>query len=319
MDFWVTEWNSENSGNNYGIGWPEGFWDGATYRIISTPGGAESTGTVISHTHVNNRHQFQLSGSSNGYILFLTKKFPGTLPDWNKMTTSRVETVNPHGGEQCYKLVAPDYYRDLQDSYYRDSDQNAHKFLIPNGSWTWKVWARGTGTLNLKFRREGGSNWCNHTINLTSTWTQYTTTFTATDDITHPDGFWPLLVIEMIPSGTAYIDDVELYPTDNADPYFMDEIVEKLQELNPGVIRYWGEQLGASAETMLANQFERRMVGWKPQVRTSSNWNYSYPEFFHLCETVGAIPWIVLPPTLSEAEYVTLFQQMHPIVHPSIL
>ncbi|MBN1446943.1 MAG: hypothetical protein JXA28_03345, partial [Bacteroidetes bacterium] len=146
---------------------------------------------------------------------------------------------------------------------------------------------------------------------LTTQWQRIERTFTVSEGadpvrVYSDEEYRPILAftLEVLNGGgEVWVDDAELHSTGDVNPtVFTDSYVERLMELRPGTLRYWGGQLGASFANQIAEPFARRTNGYSPRTRRAGSWPYSLHEFLELCEYVGADPWYVMPPTFSEDE-----------------
>jgi hypothetical protein len=113
------------------------------------------------------------------------------------------------------------------------------------------------------------------------------------------------LEFDTVGAGSVYLDDVSLMQI-NTNPMnttvFSDPVVNTLQELNPGVMRFWFNQLGESLDNMLQPQFGRQRSTYNSGLTDVSYIEYGLTEFLQLAQTVGADPWVVIPITLSNTE-----------------
>ncbi len=91
---------------------------------------------------------------------------------------------------------------------------------------------------------------------------------------------------------------------------FCDELVERVREYRPGVLRFWGSQLGAGLRNQLAEPFARGTHGYQPKAAYGGTYSYSLHEFLELCREIGAEPWYVMPPTFSQEELAGLVEYL---------
>ncbi len=108
------------------------------------------------------------------------------------------------------------------------------------------------------------------------------------------------------------MDDVTLYRSGDANPtVFTDTFVNRLKELNPGILRDWdNHQFGNTLDNELAVPWARKTTGFRPDERVAIEYAYSLHEFLELCQEVGAEPWHVIPPTSSPADLVNLLEYL---------
>lgn len=72
--------------------------------------------------------------------------------------------------------------------------------------------------------------------------------------------------------------------------------------MQPAYLRDWAGQLGDTLENRLAEPFARRATRYRPGGRGETFYLYSLDEFLALCHEVDAAPWVIVPPTFSDAE-----------------
>lgn len=320
-DFWETAWNNDQ----YWIGQPTGFWNGATYEIVSGPAQGR-TGTITTFTHEDGRYTFHLDGSGAipqpSDAVYVRQVVPGYYSDAQPFNQADTTTVRPGTpGVQSLELLPPTeswqsswYYG--MDSYWRDGDRTAGKLIIADGAWRFELWAKADTpgeTLNIRFYREGLTPFLNETVALTTDWQQIVREFsvpTGGDPYITPDPdpnqYHPILILGLYrdtDGGRVWVDDVQLGRANQSNPTaFSDRFVSRLQELHPGIIRNWGAQLGSSLDSQLAPAWGQRSNGYSPRSRVAENFHYALPEFLHLADYLDAEPWYVIPPTFSPEE-----------------
>ncbi len=321
MAFWDPGWNNEQ----YGVGWPEGFWNGADYEIVW--GAAKGRkGTVQSFTHSGGKNLFALDGGGPApgrldVMLLRGKDIPGF--DGNTAIADETSVRPGSPGRQSLRLTNGGYvYRFYMDSMWRDGDKTAGKMLVINGEYHFSIWARGKtegDELRIRFYRENEGSFLDERIALSTDWQHIERTFFVpegadpvrayTDEEYHPI---LAFILEASSAGAeVWVDDVELYSTEDENPtVFTDSYVDRLRELRPGVLRYWGGQLGASLEDQIAPPFARRAHGYSPRTRNAGSWPYSLHEFLELCAYIGTDPWYVMPPTFSREEIAGLVEYL---------
>ncbi len=113
--------------------------------------------------------------------------------------------------------------------------------------------------------------------------------------------------VGMMNEGDIWIDDIALYRCDERNPtIFTDNYVDLLKELNPGILRDWGAQLGSTLDNQLAVDFGRKTTGFRPHDRSAKQWHYGLPDFLALAKEVDAEPWYVIPPSFTDEEMANL-------------
>ena len=188
------------------------------------------------------------------------------------------------------------------------------KFLPVNGAWQLSFWARttsGTATLEADFLRGASTGYfVTEKESLTTDWQQFVLSFTATDD-----GPPNPLALRFLATGTAgtlvHLDDVQLgRVSDGANPWRA-EVIQNLQQLQPGYLRDLELQLGDTLQNRLAPAFARSPQRWEPDpTNQEATYLYGLPDFLSLCRQIGAQPWIVVPDTFYDAEFTQLGQYL---------
>lgn len=320
MANWDVSWNNEQ----YGIGWPEGFWTGAEYEILW--GNAKGrSGRVTAHRHVGGRHVFDIDGTGPApermSVLLLRRHVPGI--GGNTAIADASQARPGSAGAQSMKLTADaGGFRAYMDSYWRDGDRSAGKLMIIRGGYRFAIWAKAArdgDQLRVRFFREGEGQFLDATIPLSTQWQRIERSFTVPEgaDPVRPydDGAYRPIIAFQLDAANAgaevWVDDVELHSADDVNPTaFTDSYVDRLLELRPGVLRFWGAQLGASLASQVAAPHARRTNGFSPQGRRPDSHSYSLHEFLELCAYVGADPWYVMPPTFSQEEIAGLVEYL---------
>lgn len=318
-DFWQPQsWNNDA----LGIGHPVDFWDNATYEIIS--GDAKwRTGTVTDFTHDDDRYTFYLGDSGtppdDDDAIIVRKQIPGYEANRYPTAIGEPNDTRPGSpGTQSLRLKPATFsytpsFSENFDSFHRDADWNAGKLLVADGDWHMEIWAKATNpgdTLRIQFRRIGEATFYDETISLGTSWQHIVRDFNVpvgTDANPTPDpniaqnalGFE--LFINSAGSDVL-VDDVILEKASANPTVFTDTLVNRLTELNPGIIRNWGDQLGSSLDTQLATQFGRKSTGFSPETRFPSKYHVGLHDFLLLAETVGSEPWYVIPPTFTQSD-----------------
>ncbi|HOJ32029.1 MAG TPA: hypothetical protein PKY35_04190 [Candidatus Hydrogenedentes bacterium] len=326
--FWNTAWNN----NELNIGQPAGFWNGADYEFVYGPAKGRA-GTVVTFDHASGRYRWQLDTTSPNPnvwdVVFARMSLPG-LARGSAMNTALADTSTTRPGSPGKQSLHLRYtnppanpvFAYYFDSAWRDGDPTAGKLYIVKGNYRLSFWAKGLNSssqLEVQFRREGEAIFLNQVILLTTTWQEYVFDFyvpPGTDPIRSysVSEYHPILGLEFfIPRSNdqVWLDDLALYSRDDQNPtVFTDAFVNRLKELKPGVLRDWGNQLGADLESQLAPPFARTTQGFKPSQRVAGEFSYSLHEFLELCEEVGAEPWYVIPPTFTSDEMLGLAEYL---------
>lgn len=315
--FWDPAWNNDE----YNVGQPSGFWDGAEYEIVYGQAKGRS-GKIDRFAIEDGRSVFYLDSDGEAPakwdVVFVRQDVPG-VNDGHEYSDS----VRPGSrGKQSLRLVPPQggwrpAYAYYADSVWRDSDPSGGKLFIVRGNWRLDFWAKSAKAgerLQAVFKREGEAEFLNKTFKMTPEWKKYSTSFAIPEGADTrkpypPGAHHPILMFAFYlpePGAEVFVDDLALYRPANNPTAFTDALVNRLKELRPGVLRFWADQLGDTLDNQLATPFARRPHGFRPHSRIAWRYAYSLPEFLKLCSETGAEPWYVIPPTFSPADLVNL-------------
>lgn len=305
------------------VGWntqPADSWKDATYEILQGPARGR-TGKVLRSGVEGGRPAFYV-GNNNikpNYrdAIVVRKQFDGYFSE----TPTNYYTVEPNEvrpgspGKQSLRLhpsnYKPAFYVPL-DSYSRDFNSEAGKTRILEGEWEYSVWVKPTTadqTLEIKFQRVREQVFYEEIIPLVPGWQKIERRFTIEPgkDAYQVGAVNPITFEIRIESKDqdVIIDDIYLGERGAINPtIFTDAFVDKLKELNPGILRDWGYQLGSSLDNQLAVPHARRTNNYKPTdpLDKAVRFHYSLHEFLELSRVVGSEPWYVIPPTFSPSE-----------------
>ena len=318
-DFWDTSWNNDS----YNIGQPVGHWDFAQYEVL-TGASQGQVGQISRFDHSDQRYTFHLDrpiSLASADLIAVRTIVPGYYGLTSTYNQPDTATTRPNSsGRQSLKLLPTNNYTPSYqytwDTYYRDGDRAAGKLYLVRGAWRISLWAKAQKageTLTLRFWRDGETVFFEETIALTTEWQQIVRTFSVADgsdpyqtydpdpQVAHPALQFSLKLANA--SSPLWVDDLFLGRNDDPNPTaFSQELVNKLKELQPGLLRNWGDQLGSSLDNQLADPFGRKTTAYRPHDRLATMWHYSLPEFLQLCQAVGAEPWYVIPPTFTPQE-----------------
>lgn len=303
---------------------PNGFWTGATYEIVWGAAKGRS-GRITSFTQAGGRYTFGLDGTGPAPgpldVMLVRRAVPGIAGNTTYADTTARRPESP--GRQSLRMTGAsarfDFY---MDSYWRDGDRSAGKFLPVRGPWRAEVWAKGRNGgegLRVQFLREGTAPFIDGRATLTAEWKLYSFEVNVPDgaDPVRPYGageYRPILDFRVENGGAAeeiWVDDVALYRTDDTNrTIFSDAFVQRLQELKPGIVRDWSTQLGASLDAQLALPFARGTNASRSDGSAPGAYGYGLHDFLELAELLGAEPWYVVPPTLSREELAGLMEYL---------
>lgn len=307
-------------------GQPIGFWNNAVYRVIlgDTAG---ATGRVVSFTHENQRQTFHLSPTIpvSGDVVVVTRamtetiegccSFSSYLPDKNERRPGTI-------GHQSLRVITPTNPNWNGYTYYMDSygnsygDVTAGKLFHLHGEWLLRFWIKaeseGKQVQVRLYRAELNNNFIDETLTLTTEqWTEVKIPISVADSADSLSDPATTLVLSMNSAGGVgdfWLDDLSFARVGETNPtVFSDQFVDYLKQLQPGIIRNWGDrQLGSTLDNQLAHVEARQTHGWRPTEEGAHYFHYSISEFLELAREVEAEPWYVIPPTFTDDEMANL-------------
>lgn len=287
------------------LGREDGFWSGSQVNVLTGPS-AGQTGKVYDSQRKSaaGLPEYQISPTLTvlpSDVLSLTRVDDVSLPShWQLPAESvgRVRTVDdsPPGSPGRRSLLLEPLGKPVVVSQYLDSLSRAGKLLPVNGDWRLTLWLRGAGVLRLRLLRQSVTL-LDTTLSATADWQRLEIPFTAVDN--GPPGSLELR-LEAGGTGAVQVDELELAAATAAGG-FRPEIVALLRELRPGYLRDWQGQLGDTWENRVQPLFARRSTRYRPAAPPL--FLYGLPEFLQLARAVGAQPWVVMPTTLTAAEW----------------
>ncbi len=308
--------------------WPANFLQGGSFEFIygSVKG---KTGTLVSMTKASGNggaggwYNFGNVNPAVGDIFIVKKNFPGDpAAGWWPSTsgggtiTAETSDLSPHtAGKQALVFNTNGSGQSASVHSYFDSTAG-RSFLQMKGSYTLTFRAKsasGSKTLGVEVGRftstHGNATYFNQQVPLTNQWQDFTFNFNADEDGTY---IGTAFLGFSATGGTIYLDDASLTESaeaSNKSP-FRDAVVDRLKELNPGVLRYMdsGVSFGTSIDNMIAVPDARLRTGFGQGSSETNAVPMGLEEFLQLCETVGAEPWYTLPMGVSPEETQHLVQ-----------
>ena len=308
--------------------WPADFLQGGAFQFIF--GGAKGkTGTLVSMSKASGNggaaawYNFGGVKPSVGDIFIIKKTIPGNpaagwWPALNGGATITAETtdLSPHTpGKQALAINANGSGKSANISSYFDSTAG-HSFLQMKGTYTLSFRAKsasGSRALTVGVGRltstHGNVKYLNQQVALSNKWQDFTYTFNADEDGTY---IGTAYLTFSAADGTIYLDDAtmtESAASSNTTP-FRDAVIDRLKELNPGVLRYMdsGYDFGSSIDNMIAVPEARLRTGFGQGSDLVNAVPMGLEEFLQLCEAVGAEPWYTMPMGVSPTETQNLIQ-----------
>jgi hypothetical protein len=317
---------SANAWTHAATGWTAGFWNGATFEVLQGKGSGRS-GTITGYALRGKEGVFTLEQGSAppaaGDWVAVRKSFDGgaTTGWWTRvqgqgrLETESADLARESPGRQAVRLSAPETGDAAELSSHCDN-WKGETFLRLDGSHRLTFRARGvagTRRLQVAVRRVANParTYLDRVVTLTPEWRDWTLGFDVAEK-GKPAG--SLKVLFRVEAGsTVLLDDVSLAAADAPDvnpTAFRLSVVHALRDLRPGIVRYWGAQLGETLDNQLAEPFARRRSGYSHWSQEAEQIEYGLHEFLVLCESVGAEPWYVIPTAFSLDEIKHLIEYL---------
>jgi alpha-L-arabinofuranosidase len=306
--------------------WPAGFWNGATFQFFYGAAQGQS-GTIVGYTPAGGgtggTFTFSQNGTApaNGDYMIVRLSVPGNpAAGWwptvggNGSITANTSDLPPGTtGKQTIAVSAPGASDSVSVASYFDG-ASGRSFLLLNGTFQLTFKAKATGgsnQLGLSLQRIGFATYLNQTVTLTNSWANYTYTFTAAESGSTLNNV--ALAFKTVGKDSFYLDDVSLTQV-NSNPSnttaFLDPVVNTLQALQPGSLRFWAGQLGDTLDNLIADQFGRQRAGYLAFYTEQDDISYGLQEFLQLSAAVGAEPWFVVPSTFSTTDASNLIEYL---------
>lgn len=299
----------------------DNYWKGATYEVRSGPNvGASGTITSFKQSGDGGKPQYftdtPLPQLKSRDVIAVSKEITGDpIPIWwlTANNTHADSTQNRSGsqGSQSLRLEPGGTAGPAKAFFYLDAiGSRAGKLLPINGSWKLSFWMKAAAdgdTVEVVFKRANGSTpFLNQTFQPTTQWQEYTFNFNGVDDNPSPE----ILQLSIAVSGSAnaWLDDVYLGQVQTGATNFRKEVVDALKLMRPSFIRNYAG-FGDSYANMNKPAFGRKV--WITRTSGSvgeASFSYSLDELMDLSKEVGANPWVIVPITWSDNDYL-LFGQ----------
>lgn len=305
--YWDTAWHTTE------IGQDEHHWQGGTWELplqglhgeivdfIHAP--VPHNENVTAYTWVLDREV--TVGDIEPLIVRLAR--PATGPEPRPGSSGR-QSVFIESPGNAWQAVGVRYF-DTQALHGIGGDGGCGPLRLLRGPHELRFWAKGPGEITFELSR-GKAVLLSETFTLTGNWQEYSATFEPNE--AHSVGATPALAIgwKVLKGNGFYLDDLFLGPV--GEGAFADEVVDALNALQPGVIRGWQGFHGDSLDNLLADAYARGPREYRPRGKRATAYGYGIPDLLELCREVGALPWIVLPPTLSDDEMVRFGRYIEP-------
>ena len=299
-------------GGNFGQR-SEGFWSGGAADIRTGP----AAGKVYSIAH---------SSSGTGRIDLLLASEPAATPG-DVVALRRVHDHEPpvhwwlgknqsgcapgpprpnSPGIQSLVLCSAGPSGAEASSFLDGTTARSGKLLPIVGRWKFSYWVKtleGHPSLSVSFGRSRAPLFFDRRASLGKAWQHVAFEFAGSDQ--GPDGPLQLRFFVNGP-GRVAIDDVSLSPRSQGQSPFRSAVLFAIRALQPGYLRDWQGQLGDTLSNRLAVPFARRATRYRSASADDAQYEYSIPEFLELCRSVNAAPWLVLPTSASDKDFLAL-------------
>lgn len=314
-------------------GAPTNFWAGATFQFKVGATGITSCGGTLSgnNTNASNTQPITYTFSSacsqapvaGDYmeIRQTSTLIQGWAAGISGGATYGPETTDLSGstqGTQAAKLDTSAASSSVNLTTYIDST-NDNNYVLFSGNYSFTFWMKrvsGSSTITASVSRgvTGGVS-ASQGFTPTTSWAQYTLTFTGTETSSTPAGTVSIN-FGTTGQGVLELDDVQLTKTSGQDAanttVYRDEAVHLLQSINPGTLRLWDEHVGESLDNWITPQLGRKTsnygTGNTGDYPTANDRNGGTAtrqglfDFLQLCELLNVAPWIVVPTSFTTAE-----------------
>ncbi len=302
--------------------WPADYWKNASYefiwgaakgrkgRVIASTSSSKSAGVVLMFDQADTMPK-------TGDYLIVGAVRPGHpqagwWPSVSGSATIMAESndLSPHtNGKQAVVLSASKESRAVLRSFFDTTE--GRTFIQLNGAYALCFRAKGKGGNNricVSVTRKTSPQrvYLNRELTLAPTWTDQELSFTTNE---RGEAIGPVEVSFAASNATVLLDDVSLVNTSDKNPTaFRQPVVAALRELHPGLLRYWGGQLGDTLDNQLAPASARQRSGYSAFSSEAADIQIGLNEFLQLCAAVNAEPYYVVPITLSFSEMKSLIE-----------
>jgi alpha-L-arabinofuranosidase len=307
--------------------WPEGFFDGASYEVL-TGAARGQRGTILHSSAVSAATKTGVTVSfaqrtllsPHTFIVVRKHSLGGATVGWSENVAGggliAAETIDlsPHtAGRQAVRLSSPVMGHAMLSQYFDSTVGRI--FVRMNGSYVLRFRARGVSgsrQLSVQLKRLTPGHvtapLLSKTVLLGSAWDDYELRITA-----HEEVLPGTVALSFTVSGAeVLLDDVSLTPAHENGTAFRDEVVEALQRLHPGVLRYMdsGQNFGSSIDNLLTTEGARQRTGYNRYMVDAQETPIGLADFLTLAEKLGAEPWFTMPLGMSPEEGKNLLEYL---------
>jgi hypothetical protein len=338
-------------------GVPPNYWSGGTFTVVqSQSGGAElgCTGTIASNTGPN----YPLIGQSTytapvvttstacsapfnagDLVVMKMSAFPTPESWWENSGHGGISGTVSGGaqllsdttdlcatcGTQALNMNASASGSSATAAWNFDSESKDNIFVLMNGTYQLSFWAKkaaGAPVLIASASRgsAGGLNCGTYKPALTSTWTRYTWTCTASESASTTPA--AIQVAVRVTGGSVYLDNVsfEETSTDSSNTTVLrDEVIQTLQNYygpsigdNPGMFRYWVNQNAESMSNWTEPDYAHAPTsggtGYFVGPGGAGAESLSLEDYLVICQLLNAQPYLEVPVTFTTADAANLIE-----------
>ncbi len=301
--------------------WPPHFWDGATYEFISGHLN-EHRGVISDSGWISGENAFQITFAEPGLapemgdsvILRTVNSGNGQAGWWQhvccggSISTETKDLGSNGAGTQALRINNANGGKAEISSYFGYSANKS--FVLLRGDYKLRFIAKALSSRkSLKVSVSRSSTpahvFLEKAIQLSSKWESYELQFAANESSQETG----MVQVKFAADGSdLLLDNVALEEPSTNSTVFRDSVVQALRDLHPGILRYWGGQLGDSLDNQLAPAFSRMRAGYSVWSHEQEDIRIGLNDFLELCEVVHAEPYYVLPITFSEDEIRNLIE-----------
>lgn len=294
---------------------PSGFWDGGSYSIRTGPlAGAD--GKILHSRTIGGLMCIEANGSVEGLrtgdaIALRTVTSTAKPAGWwygpgeDSEIQADGESRRPGTrGSQSLRLT-PRASAARVSSYLDAIGARAGKLLPLAGQWELRLWARASSpaaTLRVTVQRQGSPPLVDEHAALAYEWQELCWRFSPSDS--GPAETLELRFEASAHAGSVWLDDASLRRIDTSAGAFRAEALAALQEIRPGYLRDWQGQAGDTFRNRTAPADSRMPFRYRPGGDEAADTAYSLPEFLDLCQRAATLPWVVLPTTMTDSEWI---------------
>lgn len=296
------------------LGAADHFWDGARYEVV-TGSASGQKGLVRSSKRQGESGypEYTLDQPTfrigvNDAVVLTKQTLPAKPPNWwvspENEANLRLATAGNRSGSQgrsYLRMTMPDLAQTEIFSFLDSSGAPAGRLMPINGKWRVSVWLKAvTGAPKVRISlARGSSRFFEQSFAPGKDWQQYTLEFSGKEIPITGESASLQFTLSGSGIGTEVaVDDLYLGP--NTPEAFRPEVVAMLQRLRPGYLRDWQGQLADTVANRLAASGARQSsrIHWDE----GGQYHYGLDEFVDLCARVGAMPWIIIPSTVTQSE-----------------